>query len=85
MDEENLNPHGVAVGQRWKECDKRIDRTIKVIQIHLPLNGIGPAFAVVENERTGKKSKIALKNFRPRSRGYIKIEAIITNHGGPMS
>jgi hypothetical protein len=79
VDEENLNPHGVAVGQRWKECDKRMaERTVEVIEIV-------DKYAFVKNVQTGKKSRIALKNFRPNSRGYVKIEGIISNHAGPMS
>lgn len=59
----------VSAGQVWKDNDPRgIARLVRVICV-------GNDSAVVENVKSGRRSIVALRRFRPTSTGYVLIES----------
>lgn len=66
------NPHGVKVGQVWKDNDKRMNRTLKVTSIdrtHAYLQRVGARYA-------GWDARIRLDRFRPTSTGFVLVKDV---------
>lgn len=64
----NVTKEGIEVkpGQVWRDCDKRVKRTVVVKRVE-------GGFAHVVSEPYGSKSRIAIKRMHKHAQGFVLL------------
>jgi hypothetical protein len=64
-----MQGHSVSVGQVWKDNDKR-QSTVYLKDRYLEIVKITKDRAQVKNQKTGRKTWVAVRRFQPTHNGY---------------